>query len=605
MAVPHSGVPSPALPLPDATVDELTVNAARFKGEPWHDVAAYGATGDGVTDDTAAMQAALDAAMAAGGSVFVPPGTYRCNLSAVSPHGVTMAGAGRLKSILKPLAGAGHVLALSGPIRGLHLRDFGIDGTGAAAGSHGIYYSGIGSPDWLYESELSNLEVVNCTGVGIYIKSSFANRFVNITVGGNGTHQFVNWGHSTDYYERIDVVTTVAGYAGIRSHGGGTFVGCNGIYTVGSAAGPMFKFGADGTAESDSRTGFAYVNILGANVESFTGYGIEFVNAPARSPLMQGVLFQTGSGAVDVRAIHFANTSTSVPLILDGCDFDLIGGATWANGYPIHASGNIPVVSAGNVTGVTDGIWRDASASVLPITQRLFGANTVNASTTGFQPNLMKGYTDIEYLAAYSIGNPNLGVNWVTRTAAAAMPTSGTYKQGDYVDNSSASIAEQGSSGAGYTVAGWRRLTTGSAHVLGTDWAERREPTQGATKNLPLSWRVAIGTGGISAGAPFANAPTLAPNNMTITKLRVNAFVATTNDASNYWTVELKKITAANVATTIMSINTSASSPGAWVAYEDAVAEIIDGSTYLALEVTVVKTGAPGNFYPAILIEYQ
>jgi hypothetical protein len=43
----------------------------------WFDVRAHGALGDGVTDDSRAFQAALDAARAAGGGVvFVPAGTY-------------------------------------------------------------------------------------------------------------------------------------------------------------------------------------------------------------------------------------------------------------------------------------------------------------------------------------------------------------------------------------------------------------------------------------------------------------------------------------------------------------------------------------------------
>jgi polygalacturonase len=40
-------------------------------------VMAYGAKGDGITDDTAAIQAALDAAGAAGGGqVYVPVGAF-------------------------------------------------------------------------------------------------------------------------------------------------------------------------------------------------------------------------------------------------------------------------------------------------------------------------------------------------------------------------------------------------------------------------------------------------------------------------------------------------------------------------------------------------
>lgn len=46
-------------------------------------VSLYGATGDGVTDDTDAIQSALDAVPAKGGTVYFPPGRYK-----VSPRGL-------------------------------------------------------------------------------------------------------------------------------------------------------------------------------------------------------------------------------------------------------------------------------------------------------------------------------------------------------------------------------------------------------------------------------------------------------------------------------------------------------------------------------------
>lgn len=52
---------------------------ARFKsGDPWFDVKAFGAVGDGVADDTAAIQAAINALSANGGTIFFPNGYYKC-----------------------------------------------------------------------------------------------------------------------------------------------------------------------------------------------------------------------------------------------------------------------------------------------------------------------------------------------------------------------------------------------------------------------------------------------------------------------------------------------------------------------------------------------
>ncbi len=43
---------------------------------PWYDVKAFGATGNGSTDDTTAIQNAINAEASTGGTVYFPPGTY-------------------------------------------------------------------------------------------------------------------------------------------------------------------------------------------------------------------------------------------------------------------------------------------------------------------------------------------------------------------------------------------------------------------------------------------------------------------------------------------------------------------------------------------------
>lgn len=55
----------------------LTKTHRRMIQNGRYDIRDYGAAGDGVTDDTAAIQAAIDAATAAGGQAYGPEGTYK------------------------------------------------------------------------------------------------------------------------------------------------------------------------------------------------------------------------------------------------------------------------------------------------------------------------------------------------------------------------------------------------------------------------------------------------------------------------------------------------------------------------------------------------
>jgi hypothetical protein len=69
---------------------------------------AYGAVGDGSTDDTAAINAAITAATASGGTVFFPAGTYRVTSLITVQHDVNLVGAGsEFTAILTDHATAG------------------------------------------------------------------------------------------------------------------------------------------------------------------------------------------------------------------------------------------------------------------------------------------------------------------------------------------------------------------------------------------------------------------------------------------------------------------------------------------------------------------
>jgi hypothetical protein len=72
------------------------------------------AVGDGVADDTAEIQAAIDALPANGGTVFMPTGTYVITSSIILRKGLRLVGAGK-STILKHNAGSSPLLLLDGP----------------------------------------------------------------------------------------------------------------------------------------------------------------------------------------------------------------------------------------------------------------------------------------------------------------------------------------------------------------------------------------------------------------------------------------------------------------------------------------------------------
>jgi hypothetical protein len=74
----------------------------------------FGATGNGTTDDTAAVQAAVNAVGIAGGTVYFPAGNYLLSAITVSQNGVYLKGSGRLGTTITPSSQTDNVFSFSG-----------------------------------------------------------------------------------------------------------------------------------------------------------------------------------------------------------------------------------------------------------------------------------------------------------------------------------------------------------------------------------------------------------------------------------------------------------------------------------------------------------
>jgi hypothetical protein len=139
----------------------------------------FGARGDGLTNDTTAIQNALTAAgtTATGNNsvtVFLPPGTYMVNPLTL-PHGVILQGSGKRATTLMLIASqasTGHILSNITTARMVEIRDLRINGNCAnqTVAVDGIYINGGGTGTEYNDmrARVSNVHVEEVSGDCFY-----------------------------------------------------------------------------------------------------------------------------------------------------------------------------------------------------------------------------------------------------------------------------------------------------------------------------------------------------------------------------------------------------------------------------------------------------
>ncbi|MHB9024250.1 MAG: right-handed parallel beta-helix repeat-containing protein [Armatimonadota bacterium] len=138
------------------------------------DVMQFGAKGDGLTDDTAAIQAALDAAAPIRGTVFIPDGIYLCAALRMPPHTGLVGNA-----TWGYRSGGGSVLRLSDPAAecliditgavGATVNGLSLDGMELGGKVHGIYMGPLENKPEEDTPRIERCHISRFTGNGVHL----------------------------------------------------------------------------------------------------------------------------------------------------------------------------------------------------------------------------------------------------------------------------------------------------------------------------------------------------------------------------------------------------------------------------------------------------
>jgi hypothetical protein len=191
----------------------------------------FGARGDGASDDTLALQTAVNATPI-GGTVFFPPGNYRFS-TLLLPRGITLQGAGwsvranqtfghsdwrsvslNQGSILRSTATSGFALAFQSTsgVFMFHVRDLAIIGSGSGT-STGV---GLGSESMASVMNHWNNVMIANFAVGLNLTNVQDSDFTSLRLRGNRTGIEFNTATNQNYFLNSEVQFATDGFKFVR-----------------------------------------------------------------------------------------------------------------------------------------------------------------------------------------------------------------------------------------------------------------------------------------------------------------------------------------------------------------------------------------------------
>lgn len=290
-------------------------------------VADFGAVGDGSTDDTAAIQAAIDA-LTAGGMLLFPAGDFKITAAlTIAVDGVGVKGAGAGVSIIRAFGGGYNALSLvppSGTLGFISVRALtitGLDGARTGTG-HGIYmHRGVYC---LFE----HLSVSYHPESGIYLEDSISNavRDCYILENGAGISLVDTLGGYTNH-NRLEgnAIYNHTDYGVLIDGGESNHVTRTWFENIESAAMTATHVAIHSTAHTANGNVIAYNNF--AKTQTATSHGIDLLGATLdvfRTHIVGNHFALTTSGGDGIR-LDETNTT-----LITGNHFSTVGTACYA-----------------------------------------------------------------------------------------------------------------------------------------------------------------------------------------------------------------------------------------------------------------------------------
>jgi hypothetical protein len=244
-----SGLASVTASRPSRNASQASPVAAAPSTSTYTDVHSFGAKGDGKTDDTRAIRAAI-AAAPAGGTVWFPPGTYIVSRTIVLRAGSTYRGSNPNSSVIKQADGVNLIAVLADEhfignstvsASGIQIEDLGIDGNSQANKSgHGLLLmvdrSLVRHVLVDFPPEAGIVLTDRNVGHKIIADPAVENRIEDCTITQPGTYGIWvvdthNSGRQTDGYILNNIVKNALGAWGIRiERAAGWFIANNHVY---------------------------------------------------------------------------------------------------------------------------------------------------------------------------------------------------------------------------------------------------------------------------------------------------------------------------------------------------------------------------------------